>query len=483
MLAGAAHAGEETNWWPVSVEQAAGEAPGGTTWSGAGPLLFSQPVAPERFNGARRAVGFRPLFLKTVDDAGATQEAHALYPLFSFRRMTDGYRWSVFSLINHYSTKAAEETTSHRGLDVWPFYFSRDTGSADSSYHAVLPVYGSVPNRFGQDRLTWVLFPLYARWEKNNVTTTTAPWPIIKHLRGEGNSGFEVWPLFGFRHKEATYREQFYLWPLIFKKETALWQQQPDVRQGFLPFYASAQNADFRSESFFWPFFGYVDRIAPYRYHENHYFWPIWVQGRGDDRYVNRWGPFYTHSVIKGVDKTWIGWPVWKQQSWVYGKLRHTRRQVLYFLFQDTEQRSASNSALPAARKTHLWPLASFWTNGAGKRQIQALSPLEIFYPSNDIMRLNYTPLFAVYRYSQASADSAQHSVLWNFITYRREREEREFHLGPLFSRERRGEQKRYALGNGLLALERSAESRRWKFSFFDFKRRTDDRPNVGSAP
>ena len=26
------------------------------------------------------------------------------------------------------------------------------------------------------------------------------------------------------------------------------------------------------------------------------------LQGRGDDRLVNRWGPFYTHSIAKGID-------------------------------------------------------------------------------------------------------------------------------------------------------------------------------------
>lgn len=484
LLGGVAHAAEETNGWPLFVKQSP-RATGadGETWSGLGPFLFGQPLPAPHSNEAERAVGFRPLFFRTVSAKGETREAYGLYPLFSYRRMTDGYRWSVFSLINHYSTQAPEETVAHRGFDLWPFYFSRETGSPDTSYRAVLPIYGSVPNRFGQDRLSWVLFPLYAKWEKNEVTTTTAPWPFIKHLRGQGNAGFEVWPVAGYRHKPGAYREQFYLWPLIFKKETALWQVQPDVRQGFLPFYASAKNADYTSESFFWPFFGYVDRTAPYRYHEKHYLWPIWVQGRGDALYVNRWGPFYTHSVRKGVEKTWIGWPVWKHQTWVDGKLRHTRRQVLYFLYQDTEQRSVSNPTLPAARKTHVWPLLSFWTNGAGKRQVQALSPLEIFYPNNDVMRMNYTPLFAVYRYSQSAPDTARHSALWNFVTYRREQDEREFHLGPLFSRERRGSEKRYALGNGLLALERSAESGRWKFSVFDFKRRQDSRPNAASAP
>ncbi|PTY06353.1 hypothetical protein DB347_13065 [Opitutaceae bacterium EW11] len=484
-LSTVASAGEERNNWPVEVEQPSALPPARqeTTRSGLGPFLFSQPVSTNQFSGAVRARGFRPLFLEAVDSQGEAVETDFLYPLFTYRRAPDGYRWSLFSLVNHYSTQSAPQAAPNQGFDLWPFYFSRDTGNPETSYHAVLPIAGTVRNRFGQDKLSWIGFPLYARWEKNNVTTTTAPWPFIKVLQGEGNEGFELWPLFGQREKANTYREQFYLWPLIFKKETHLWESQPDVKQGFLPFYASSRDGESRSETYLWPFFGYSDRTAPYRYHQTNYFWPLLVQGRGDQRYVNRWGPFYTHSVIKGVDKTWVAWPFWRQQSWTDGALTHNKRQFFFFLYNDTEQRSASNPALPVARKTHYWPVASVWDNGAGRRQVQALSPLEIFFPNNDNVRLLYSPFFAVYRYNRVGPEEVQQSFLWNLVSYRRQPDSSEFHLGPLFSKERNPEEKRYAVGNGVIALEKNAGAGRWHFSFFDFKRRTANRPAGATTP
>lgn len=471
---------EEQNVWPVKVEQTV--SAGGKTqlsWTGAGPFLFSQPLTPEIATDPVRARGFRPLYVETKDAQGEVQEAYTLYPLLTYRRSTGGYRWSVFELINHYSFNDTPGAPAQQGFDIWPFYFSRDTGRPESSYHAVLPLYGTVKNRFGQDRLNWVLFPLYARWERNHVVTTTAPWPFIKILQGKGNHGFEVWPLFGYRAKENAYREQFYLWPLIYRDESQLWEKQPDVKQGFLPFYASIKTADTRAEQFLL-FFGYFDRTAPKRYHETDYLWPIWIQGRGDDRYINRWGPFYTHSIVKGAEKTWLMWPLWRQETWVEGPLRHTRRQLLYFLYHDTEQRSATNPNVPAAHRTHLWPLFSFWDNGAGKRQIQALSPFDVFFPQNEPVRLTYTPFFAVYRYSRDGDDRMRQSFLWNFVTYRRDAGDREFHVGPLFSSEARAGSKRYAFGNGVLAFARS-DAGRWKLSFFDFKRR--EAPRAESAP
>ena len=476
--------GDERNLWPAYVRQTpaiSGSAEPG--WTGLGPFLFSQPTPlPRSYGDAARFRGFRPFYVESLDETGRALQSDVLYPLFSYRRDVDGYRWTLLSLVNHYSMQGTPTANKDRGFDLWPFYFSRDTGSADTTYHAVFPLYGSVINRFGQDRLTWALFPLFGKFEKRGVTTTTTPWPFIKILHGEGNHGFAFWPLFGYRAKADAYREQFYLWPLIYKNEAQLWEPQPDVKFGFLPFYASTKNAESRSETYLWPFFGYFDRSTPYRYHETDYLWPLLVQGRGDNLYINRWGPFYTHSVIKGTDKTWILWPFWRQESYVDGALRHTRRQLLYFLYRDVEQRSASNPVLPAAHRTHYWPLLSVWDNGAGKMQVQALSPFEVFFSANDSVSAAYTPFFALYRYSRTAPDQAQHSFLWNFVTYRRENYDREFHVGPLFSSEKHSDAKRYALGNGIIALQRSAD-RGWRVSFFDFKRREATSPTGVSAP
>jgi len=485
----AAQSGVVRNDWPILVDQPSQTA-ALPYREFAGPFFFSQPVASGTETSAVAANGFRPFYVATHDAQGDLVSAYSLYPFFSYHTMRDGYRWSIFELINHDVRRELGSKTDPasgkpiNAFDVWPFYFSVETGSPETSYHAVLPIAGTVYNRFGMDRLNWVLFPLYARWEKNHVVTTTAPFPFIRVLDGEGNHGFEFWPVAGYREKADSYRRQFYLWPLIYKQENALWSSQPDVKAGFLPFYAYSRNAESHSETFLWPFFGYTDRIAPYRYHQTNYLWPIWVQGRGDDRYVNRWGPFYTHSIVKSTETTWVLWPFWREEHFTDGPLVHENRQFFYFLFNDHEQRSAINPSLPAAHRTNVWPLFTFWDNGAGRRQFQALSPLEVFFPTNNAMRLSYSAFFALYRYNQYAPGDTQQSALWNFVTYRRSAESREFHLGPLFSRVREGAARRYTLGNGVIALQREPDASgqtRWRFSFFDFlsPRRA---PTAGSA-
>ena len=103
----------------------------------------------------------------------------------------DGHHWTFFNLINHRRVASPSGAADLEAFDVWPVYFSRQTGEPESSYRAVFPLYGDIHNRFGQDRWKWVLFPFYGRFEQNGVTTTTVPWPFLKILRGNGHRGVE----------------------------------------------------------------------------------------------------------------------------------------------------------------------------------------------------------------------------------------------------------------------------------------------------
>jgi hypothetical protein len=467
----------EPNTWPfwtARLDEATGEA---RAWEAAGPLLFHSP-APE--NGTYR--GLRPLYLERRDARGTYAESTFLYPLYSRRDDGDTTDWTVFNLINSshpdHRSAAGDRT---KALDVWPFYFSRETGDPDTSYHGLFPVAGTIKSRFGYDRLHWVIFPLYWQSERKALVTTSTPWPFIKRSSGGGAHGFALWPLFGREAKPGAYRHQYWLWPLIYKHEDQLSAPRPSVKEGFLPFYTLEHSATLKSENFLWPFFGYTDRSAPAPYHETRWLWPLLVQGRGPQHYVNRWGPFYTHSIRKGVDKKWYLWPLVRREQWTDDGLVQTKRQFFWFIYWSMEQRSATNPALAPAEKTHLWPLLSIWDNGAGRRQAQFPSPLEVFFPHNEKIRRLYTPLFALYRYDQRTPDDVRQSLLWNAITWHHSPGRREFHLGPLFSTRRDASGRRIAIGNGLIALRRPAGAGKWRLFLFDFPSRQDKVPPATS--
>ncbi|MDR0901632.1 MAG: hypothetical protein LBM92_02555 [Opitutaceae bacterium] len=476
--------GTETNYWPfwVGRDAPADPAPAPTrtpvipaaSWDAAGPLAFSRPLGPfRRDDGAVSAAGLRPLYMEKRGPDGGLTHAHFLYPFFNYTaKENGGYAWSVFGLINHDCAPAirpAGEGRADSQFDVWPVYFSSQVaGSPEKSYRAVFPIYGSVHSRLLSDRITWLLWPLYARFETNDLVTTTVLWPFFRATGGGDNHGFAFWPFFGWKEKGNALRERYLLWPLIFRSERNLQEPRPSVKTAFLPFYYGETGPATTNRNYML-FFGKTHTTAPHKYDETRYFWPLLVQGRGERLRVNRWAPFYTHSKTPEREKTWVMWPLWKHTFWGDGQFAFERRQFALFLYHSTWQQGFDNPSPRPSNKTSVWPLYTSWSDGAGRRQIQALSPFEVFLPKSEPARLVWSPLFALYRYEQAAPGAFRHALLWNFVTYRREPDAREFHLGPLYSAHSGAGYKRHALLNGVAGLDRRPD-RGWRPFLFKFR-------------
>ncbi|MEI6108052.1 MAG: hypothetical protein WCR49_13715, partial [Opitutae bacterium] len=165
-----------------------------------------------------------------------------------------------------------------------------------------------------------------------------------------------------------------------------------------------------------------------------------------------------------------LGWPIFRHARWEEAGVAQEKNQLLLFVYWSLTQRSLTNPAAAPAHKTHLWPLLSSWDNGAGRKQLQLLSPFEVFFPVNEPMRQIYSPLFALYRSDQRAPGDVRNSFLFSLVSWRTSPAEKEFHLGPIFSRQSSAEKSRVTIGCGLLAWQRQSASGPWKFSVWDFK-------------
>ncbi len=466
----------EANLWPFSVRYAdAAGAP--ESWGGAGPFLFRQPVREPEGGTAR---GFRPLWVQVNDAQGTLRAGYVLYPLLSYR--TDGvtFQWSFFELIRrwgrHAGAPAATSTfEENEEFEVFPFWFSRRTSDPERNYRGLFPIAGTVKDKLTLERLSWTLFPLYVENDKRGATTRYFPWPFLRTTSGAAH-GWGVWPLYATVERPGESRLQTWLWPLGYDS----WRQPaPDAPAGTpprhdvgaLPFYARSTGPGLVSEDWLWPFFGYTRRTQPQEYRETRWLWPLFVQGRGgEDKLLNRWAPFYSHSISRGVEKHWYLWPLVRHATWDDHNVIRERTQFLYFLYWREAQRLPRRPGAPAAQLTHVWPLVSTWDNGAGRSQWQLFSPLEVFFPGNEKVRLAWSPFFAIARHDQRAPGDTRTSLLWNAVTWeKRAAEERsEFHLGPLLDVTRQGTAKRIALGRGLLGWERRPEGG-WRMFAFDF--------------
>lgn len=475
-------AGErERHTWALGVERtdATGRV---TSWSAAGPLLFSKDAS----DGATTS-GFRPFWVQTKETSGDLRMGLGLYPLFTYRADAETYAWSFFELVKRSGRKDGAPAPqsmleSGEAFDIWPFWFSRRAQDPADSYRALFPIAGTVKSRLGFDRLSWTIFPLYVQSEKRGATTTSTPWPFIRTTRGAAH-GFALWPLFGWQERPGESRDEFYLWPLGYNNtrqpaSDAPAGTAPSRQIAALPFYARATAPGFINEDYLWPFFGYTDRTTPWRYHETRYFWPFFVQGRGDDRYVNRWGPFYTHSIIKGTDKTWIAWPFFRRAHWTTDNIAQAKTQFLYVLYWSLEQRSTTNPKAAPASIRHVWPLFSIWNNGAGRRQTLALSPFEVFFPGNTKVREVWSPLFALYRFDQRAPGHERHSLLWDIVSWetrsspksaKRSASLSAHSPAPLPAPADAPREERLALAHGLVGLRRPVGERAWRLFVLDF--------------
>ncbi|MEI6108316.1 MAG: hypothetical protein WCR49_15070, partial [Opitutae bacterium] len=291
LIAGAAARAEERNIWPFSVQQVdASETV--TAGEYLGPLFFedNQP------DGTRR-VGFRPLYQHTIK--GPQETSQLLYPFFTWQKEPNYRYFSFLSLIN---SREVADTGQYpaSNFDIWPFYFSRTTTEPGESYRAFFPFVGTIQRRLGKGRIQFVLFPLYSHVETDQKQTTHILWPLFRFIDGGGHQGFEFWPLFGHKGRAGDYDDRFLLWPLVYRDANNISAPVPQVKLGVLPFYARDTGPGYISETYAWPFFGYTRRTEPFRYNEQRYLWPFLVQGQGEQRMVNRWAPFYTHSIVKG---------------------------------------------------------------------------------------------------------------------------------------------------------------------------------------
>jgi len=387
-----------------------------------------------------------------------------LYPLYVNRSGTSGSNWEILYIIRGSRSTESEREDGKR-FEIFPFYYDHRYPLEYDSYWGIFPIYGEVKNRLFLDRLSWILFPLYSKWERDDQITYATPWPFIQYRTGGGSRGYALWPLFGVYERPDDYYNRFFIWPLIYDYRKNLDQDVPKRNLGFLPFYTRDTDEGYIAETYIWPFFGYTDRDDPY-YSEIRYFWPFFVQGRGTP-YVNRWAPIYTHSIRQGIDKKWWMWPLFKKTSYDTEELKVDTWSFFYLLWWQMDQYALDEDVGFHARKVYSWPLLSDWDDGAGRRQFQLFSPLEPWFKGSQIIRDLYSPLFAIYRYDgDSNEESWRHSLLFNLLSLEKTPEKRRFTIGPVLDVQT-GKTGKFSLLHGLFERKRTKDEVNYRLLWF----------------
>lgn len=455
-------AAKEWNLWPFLVGEEREEEAGFSQWQSIGPIFFEREL-PEVFLS-----GIRPFALSIRQKDSHRGQAHFLYPLANHYYDPLGTRTDFFRLFQHQSTARYQDEENVTSFVAFPFLFYRSSPQPEESHVAFFPVAGDMRNYLGMDRIRWLAFPFYLEVERNNRSRIHLPWPFIRWIRAEDARGFYLWPLLGQEERDDEFFRQFFIWPLVYNVRQDLWKEQPFEAFGVLPFYSRSLSDSAKSETYLWPFFGYTNSWDP-EFKERRYFWPLFVQRRGESHYINRNAPFYSRSIRNGADRTWVMWPFFLHERRPQRDLIQEETRFLFFLYWSLRQSDPARPEADRAQRVHIWPLLSHWDNGAGRRQTQILSPFEVFFPDNDVVRAKYSPLFAFYQHDRDEVeDRSRRSFLFRLLTWEREAEDYRLNVGPLLTVEREEEAAGVEILKGLFSYR---QDRGLRLFWLDFSR------------
>lgn len=425
---------------------------GETHFTAAGPFYESASGAKNM-----RYVGVRPLFSRAENPADRRWTLDALWPLASVRGWDDDYVWRILLA---YGMRYGDDQSERSRTWILPVWFQGRT-AAGENYFAVFPLGGKICEFLGRDRISFVLFPLFARSSVNEVQTTSILWPVGSRTKGDTVSRFRIFPFYGYSRLENEYAKRFILWPVW---TSSRYYHEGGQGSGYIlfPLWGHLKLEDQESWMLLPPFFR-------------------WHRGEKRNMLYAPW-PFF-QKTSGDVDKLWI-WPLWgKRESggvktgfflWpIFGRRVADRDDsevrtllAMPFLTMEKELQKTDEKEV-TARWFSLWPLCSYRREGSESR----FRMLHLF-PGRHVppVERNWAPIWTLYSRSR-NGDERQSELLWGLYRSRlKENESSARSLFPLVeyktSRAKEGRFE-WSVLKGLLGYKRVDESRTLRLFYF----------------
>lgn len=338
---------------------------------GLGPFLHWEQ------NGELDLFETRPLFSSTR--AKRSRRWDLLYPLAA-RRVDPERKQSWLLLLARSRTDAPQNTTQAQvGVG-----FSGRTEEG-KRYGGVFPLWGFFLERFGFDRISFVLWPLFARGHRGGYTETQILWPIFKYGRGDGRRLFRIWPFFGRKTREGAYKKTFYLWPIFFSNHERLSSRYPRHTFFMLPLYGRRDAGPFSSRFYLLPLYmKQWDRRKP-EVRRLDLLWPVYTRARdaeGKELFAVR--PFYSRTRSESERTTSLLFASWLRTErdaegveerfsrWLWASRAGTRREQgvetkqfdFWPFYRSRSVREADGSAHGFVRVPYLLPMRGLEPDG-----------------------------------------------------------------------------------------------------------------------
>jgi hypothetical protein len=400
---------------------------------------------------------FGPFFEKSTNlESGATLSA--VRPLFSFWNygneeidnwdllwpigerdvtlMENKSRVLIFGQTEEF--KALTHESFYHSYWMWPLvWFKSETGRPFSSL--IIPFYGNYNNFLISDKVNFILFPIYSRFQRKDAISTNWFWPFYNQTKGEHINRFRLFPFYSKSMRENGWIYRSYLWP-FFHTQHSLNPQQPADAWFFFPFYGKS-NYNFpkikknkKATTVLWPFYTYYQTTYadhPEKNRSRTHLYPFYVhsdqmQEKGSK--IRYYWPFYGSRKRGKVDYKFIIWPFWNH--WSTDLTHQNFRETTFFFpfYLHTTQHHLQKGVI-SDKKTHgrLWPLYRFNSHN----QDFSYNFLALFPYYEEAIERNYSPLWTLYSYKHFRGVTSQ-EFLWGLFYSRKSADHHHCSIFPL---------------------------------------------------
>jgi hypothetical protein len=387
-----------------------------------GPFFYNEQ------SGSRHTWAIPPLLSYSEDPDTHSSEFDLAYPVLTYDRYGEQYRWQIGQLLSFAGGPTQVETGRNR-FTIFPFYFQQRSTEPSETYTAVFPIYGHLKHRLFRDEIHFVLAPIYWESRKKDVVTDNYVYPFFHLRHGEGLEGWQIWPFYGHEHKELTTRtnrfgdpetipgheEMFVLWPFFFNQYHGIGTDNLEWRQTSFPAYSVQRSPNRDSTSVMFLFGHVTDREK--KYTEWDLPWPFVVFARGEGKTANRVWPFFSHAHTATLQRDFYLWPVYHHSHFHSAPLDRDRARVLLFLYSDINEKNMDTGA--TRRRLDLWPLFVHHREFNGNSRLQVLALLESFVPASHKIARDYSPVWSVWRSERNGRTGASsESLFWNLYRH-----------------------------------------------------------------
>jgi hypothetical protein len=371
-----------------------------------------------------------PLFSWTRDPDVDSEEIDFAYPILTYDRYGEQYRWQLFQLFSFAGGPSQEENARHR-FTLFPIYFQQRSSDPSQNYTAFFPFYGHLQNRLFKDEMFFVMFPIYGHTRKKDVVTDNYLYPFFHIRHGDGLSGWQFWPFYGQEHKDVTTRtngfkeietvaghdKMFILSPFYSKQKTGIGTENPVWNVTSLPAFSLERSPKRDVTTVIWPFFSRIDDREK-KYREWQVPWPFLVFARGEGKTTTRVFPIFSQAHNATLESDFYLWPVYKFNRIHSDPLDRKRTRIALFLYSDINSKNTETGAYE--RRVDFWPFYTWKHDFNGNTRLQVLAALEPYLPNNRSIERDYSPIWSFWRSEKnPRTESSSQSLLWNL--YRRD--------------------------------------------------------------